>query len=138
MADRDTNDQPSSAAFHLGQGARINKIDIQGNVAGRDVVIGTTTDQIAAAQDRQQLLALVARLQEQVKALEEAPAGLRGDAGDELRKAQEAGQQGDKDRLVEKLETARGYLERIGESLPAGLALAQAVAALAQRATGLW
>jgi hypothetical protein len=130
--------EPNSAAFHLGQGGRIGKIDIRGNVAGRDVVLGPTTADAEAAQDRQQLLALVLKLQEQVAALEQAPTGLKADAADELRKAHEAGQEGDSARLTEKLGTARDYLERIGQSLPAALALAQAVAAVAARAAGLF
>jgi hypothetical protein len=132
------DNEPSSAAFHLGQGARIGKVDVRGNVAGRDVVVGTTAADAEAAEDRQQLLALVLRLQEQVAALQEAPQGLKEDAADELRKAHEAGQQGDAGRLTEKLDTARGYLERIGQTLPSALALAQAIAAVAARAAGLF
>jgi len=38
--------------------------------------------------------------------------------------------------LVEKLGTAEGYLERIGQSLPAAVTLAQTVATLALRVSG--
>jgi hypothetical protein len=130
--------EPTSAAFHLSQGARIGKVDIRGNVAGRDVVIGTTPADAEAVKDRQQLLELLLKLQQEVAALEQAPSGLKDDAADELRKAHEAGQQGDSGRLTEKLDTARGYLERIGQTLPSALALAQAVAAVAARAAGLF
>ena len=130
--------EPGSAAFNLSKGARIGKIDIRGNVAGRDVVLGTTPADAAAVQDRQQLLELLLKLQQEVAALEQAPAGLKDDAADELRKAHDAGQQGDAGRLTEKLDTARGFLERIGQTLPAALALAQAVAAVAARAAGLF
>jgi hypothetical protein len=131
--------EPGSAGIYLGEGARIGKLDVSGNVAGRDVVVGAKlADAAAEAGDRQQLLEILKQLEEQVAALHEAPSGLRSDTTDELRKAREAGEQGDADRLGEKLETARSYLERIGQALPAALTLAQAVAAIATRAAGLW
>ncbi len=126
-----------SAAFQVGQGARIGNIEVGGNVAGRDVVVGVTAAEASAVKDRQEVLALLTRLQDQVAALAEAPSSLRDDAHDELRKAKEAGEQGNTDRLVEKLETAHGYLERIAATLPAAIGLAQAVATLGQRVIGL-
>jgi hypothetical protein len=126
-----------SSAFHLEQGARIGKLTVGGNVAGRDVVIGVTPADAEQATDRQQVLELLDRLQAAVSKLEEAPPGLRDDAADELRKARQAGQEGDTQRLAEKLETAHGYLERIASTLPAALSLAQAVALLVQRIPGL-
>ena len=128
----------SSSGINVGGNARVNKIDVRGDVIGRDKVIGALADEASAAQDREQLLALIARLQEQVKALEQAPSGLKDDASDELQKAHQAGQEGDRNRFLEKLESARGYLERIAEALPIGLQLAQTVATIAQRANGLW
>ena len=128
----------TSAGINVGGNARVSRIDVQGDVVGRDKVVGATPEDAAAAQDRAQLLAVLAQLQEQVKALESAPTGLRQDAADELGKAQQAGEQGDKGRFLEKLETARGYLERIAEALPVGIQLAQTVAMIATRASGLW
>ncbi len=132
MAERESE----STAFSLGKGARIGKIEVGGHVAGRDVAVGSTPADAASAQDMPQVLELLRRLEEQITELAEAPAGLRDDAQDELRKAQQAGTQGDTQRLVEKLGTARGYLERIGHTLPAALTLAQTVATLAQRISG--
>jgi hypothetical protein len=129
--------QSESAAFSLGKGARIGDIKVGGHVAGRDVVVGTTPADAASAQDMAQVLALLERLDEQIVTLAEAPAGLRDDAHDELRKAHQAGAQGDSQRLVEKLGTAQGYLERIGQSLPAAVTLAQTVATLALRIGGM-
>jgi hypothetical protein len=129
--------EPGSAAFWVGQGARIGNLSVGGNVAGRDITIGVTPADATAAQDRQQLLAVVAKLQAEVAALQDAPAGLRSDATDELRKASEAGEQGDTDRFVEKLATAQNFLERIGQAVPTALALAQTVAAVAARFSGL-
>ena len=126
-----------SAAFYLGRGAKIDSVKITGNVAGRDVHIGVSSDEAAAVEDRQQLLELLARLQQEVEALKEAPAGLRSDALDELKKAQAAGEDKDDDRLVEKLSTAQGFLERIAAALPAAVSVAQAVATLVQRVPGL-
>jgi len=101
------------------------------------VHIGVSSDEAAAVEDRQQLLELLARLQQEVEALKEAPAGLRSDALDELKKAQAAGEDKDDDRLVEKLSTAQGFLERIAAALPAAVSVAQAVATLVQRVPGL-
>jgi hypothetical protein len=133
MAERESE----STAFSLGKGARIGKIEVGGHVAGRDVVVSTTPADAASAQDLLQVLELLKRLEEQIAGLAEAPAGLRDDAQDELRKAHQAGAQGDTQRLVEKLGTAQGYLERIGQSLPAAVTLAQTVATLALRISGL-
>ena len=124
-----------SSAFHLEGKARIDKVHIEGSVAGRDVVI--TAADAEAVSSRKEMLEMLARLQAQVAALEQAPAGLQRDAGDELNKAQEAGEEGDDNRLVEKLETAHGYIERIAATLPAAVSVAQAVASLAQRIPGL-
>jgi hypothetical protein len=128
----------SSAGINIGGSARVSRIDVQGDVVGRDKIVGATPEDAAAAQDRAQLLAVLAQLQEQVKALEAAPSGLREDASDELSKAKQAGEQGDKGRFLEKLETAHGYLERIADALPVGIQLAQTVAMIATRAAGLW
>src|SRR6266568_1534413 len=133
MAERESD----STAFSLGKGARIEKIEVGGHVAGRDVVVGTTPADAASAQDLAQVLDVLKRLEEQIAGLAEAPAGLRDDAQDELRKAHQAGAQGDTQRLIEKLGTAQGYLERIGQSLPAAVTLAQTVATLVQRISGL-
>jgi hypothetical protein len=128
MAERDAE----NTAFSLGEGARIEKIEVGGHVAGRDVVVTSTAAEAASAQDMSQVLEVLKRLEEQIGALSDAPAGLRDDAQDELRKAHQAGAQGDTQRLVEKLGTAQGYLERIGQSLPAAVTLAQTVATLAR------
>lgn len=134
VAERDA----SSAGISIGGNARVSKIDVQGDVIGRDKVIGAISDEAQAAQDRQQLLDALSKLAAQVKALEEAPSGPKQDASDDLQKAQQAGADGDKSRLLEKLDSARGYLERIAEVVPIGLQLAQTVATIAQRANGLW
>ena len=132
MAQRDSD----STAFSLGQSARIGNISVGGHVAGRDVVVGTTPADAASAQDLSQMLAVLKRVEEQIATLSEAPAGLRDDAQDELRKAHQAGAQGDTKRLAEKLNTAQGYLDRIGQNLPAAVSLAQTVATLALRIGG--
>jgi hypothetical protein len=125
----------SSSAFHLEGKASIDKVHVEGNVAGRDVIV--TAADAEGVKSRQELLEMLTRLQAQVAALEAAPAGLQRDATDELKKAQEAGEEGDTNRLVEKLETAHGYIERIATTLPAAVSVAQAVASLAQRVPGL-
>ena len=101
------------------------------------MVVGATPEEAGSAQDLAQVLELLKRLEDQIANLDEAPAGLRNDAQDEVRKAHQAGAQGDTQRLVEKLGTAQGYLERIGQSLPAAVTLPQTVATLALRIGGL-
>jgi hypothetical protein len=86
-----TDAEPGSAAFSLGEGARIGKIEVGGHVAGRDVTVHVTPEDAGAAQNREQVLALLTRLEQQIAALQDAPAGLRSDALDEVRKAREAG-----------------------------------------------
>jgi hypothetical protein len=121
-----------SAGIYMEQGASIKSVSV-GNLAGRDLTIGAD----AGVDERQRLLAEIEELQAQVAALAEANPGLRDDAHDELSKAKTAGEQGDTNRLVEKLEAARGYLERLGKDLPSALALAGTVATLVQRVAGL-
>jgi hypothetical protein len=133
MAERESG----SAAFSLGQGARMGNVQVGGHVAGRDVVVGTTPAEAAGAQDMQQVLALLERLEADIEAMQQAPAGLRDDARDEVRKAKEAGTKGDTQRMHEKLGSAQGFLERMSQNLPAALTLAQTVATLAQRVSGL-
>jgi hypothetical protein len=130
-------EQPGSAAFYLGKGARIDSVKITGNVAGRDVHIGVSPADAEAVSGRQQVLELLGRVLAEVEALNEAPTGLREDAADELKKAQAAGEAEDNDRLVEKLSSAQGYLERIATALPVAVTLAQTVATLVQRVPGL-
>ena len=121
-----------SAGIYMEQGASIKSVSV-GNLAGRDLTIGAD----AAVDERKRLLAEIEELRAQVAALAEANPGLRDDAHDELSKAKTAGEQGDTNRLVEKLEAARGYLERLGKDLPSALALAGTVATLVQRVAGL-
>jgi hypothetical protein len=101
------------------------------------VHIGVSPAEAEAVNDRTQVLELLARLQADVAALQEAPAGLRDDVADELKKAQAAGEAKDDDRLAEKPPSAQGYLGRIATTLPAAVSLAQAVATLVQRVPGL-
>ena len=130
-------DQPGSAAFYLGKGARIDSVKITGNVAGRDVHIGVSPADAETVSDRRQVLDLLAKVLTELEALNDAPSGLREDAADELKKAQAAGEAEDDDRLVEKLSSAQGYLERIATALPVAVTLAQTVATLVQRVPGL-
>lgn len=129
--------EPSSAAFYLGKGAKIDSVKVTGNVAGRDMHIGVSPAEAATVDERRQLLEMLSKLLTEVERLKDAPSALRADAADELKKAQAAGADGDDDRLVEKLETAQGYLERIASALPAAVSIAQTVATLVQRVPGL-
>ena len=129
--------EPGSAGIYLGKGAKIDSVKITGNVAGRDVNIGVSPAEAAGVDERGQLLEMLSRLLAEVEGLKDAPSGLQADAADELKKAQAAGADGDDDRLVEKLGTAQGYLERIAAALPTAVSIAQTVATLVQRVPGL-
>src|SRR5919199_4783465 len=107
-----------SSAFNLGQGASIGSVQVGGSVVGGNQAVGPTPADAATAAERQELLARLEQLPQQVAALQGAPAHLHEDAQDELRKARQAGEDGDAERLVEKLQTAEGYLTRIGQTLP--------------------
>ena len=133
-----TQHDSESTAFSIGDQARVGNISVGGSVAGRDVVTTTTTTTGASsAQDMAQLLEALKQVQEQIAALSAAPAGLREDAQDELRKAQQAAADGDTQRMSEKLSTAQSVLERIGQNLPTALALAKTVATVAASIAGV-
>jgi endonuclease/exonuclease/phosphatase family metal-dependent hydrolase len=124
-----------SKGIDFGTNNRFRDVRVEGTVAGRDVHQQTTTGD--GAFDRQQLLDALERLQVEIMQLQDAPAGDREDARDELRKASEAAQEGDHDRMVKKLNGAETILHAIGENLPAALALSQTIAVVAQKALGL-
>jgi hypothetical protein len=69
--------------------------------------------------------------------LAKAPAGLREDAQDDLRKARLVAVQSETLRLVEKVGTTQGCLEQIGQTLLAAVTLGQTVATGAVRIGGL-
>jgi endonuclease/exonuclease/phosphatase family metal-dependent hydrolase len=123
-----------SRGIDFGTNNRFRDVRVEGTIAGRDIHQQTTT---GGAFDQQQLLDALDRLQTEVMQLQDAPAGDREDASDELRKASEAAQAGDHDRMVKKLNGAGAILNTIGENLPAALALGQTVAVLAQKVMGL-
>jgi hypothetical protein len=132
---RGVGERSDSTGIDFGRDNRFRgDVKIEGTVAGRDVHQQQLTQ---GAIDMPQLLEALERLQRDVMQLQEAPAGEREDARDELRKAGEAAQQGDKDRLQKKLQSAQAILETLGQNLPAALALGQTIGALAQRAMGL-
>jgi hypothetical protein len=82
--------ESEGTAFSLGKGAHIGKIAVGGHVAGRDVVVGTTSAHAASAQTLPHMLDVLQRFEAQLAGRAEAPAGLRDDAQDELRKAHHA------------------------------------------------
>jgi hypothetical protein len=127
MAKRDIQ-----SGIYVGDGGNVSRLSVGGDVIGGDKYAGG-----APNEDRQKLLAAVASIQKQLAELNEGHPGLRQDAGDELAKALDAGTRGDKDRLVEKLDSARGYLERLGQAVPAAVMLAHSVATLVAQASSL-
>jgi hypothetical protein len=106
-----------------------------GNQLGN--VIATTTAGAAGVDDGQALLRLIEQLRGDVSRLTDVPEGDREDAADELRKAWEAGQRGNRKRLLEKLESAQKLLLPLAGESPTALRVADAVGALLQRALAL-
>jgi hypothetical protein len=130
-------DGPSSTGIDFGSGNQFGDLTVSGTVVGRDLYQGPTPADAAAVEDRRQLLAVLDQVHAALEQLKEASTGDREDAQDELRKAKQAVEQGDTDRLTSKLQGLQSILERVGANLPAALALAQTVGVLVQKAAGL-
>jgi hypothetical protein len=109
-----------------------------GRFEARNVAVGdrariTVGVEAGDDRDREELLDQIANLRAQVAALTEAPGGERQDAGDELRKAQEAAAAGDHDRMLKKLDAAQKIVGALGTALPAAAKLAETIGGLVQR-----
>lgn len=107
----------------------------RGNITKIDINVGASD--VAKADTKQELLDLIGKLQAEVAGLTDAPKGKRQDAEDALRRAKEAGEEGDKERLVEKLEFAQKLMLALGGAIPAALKLGETIGAVLQRALGL-
>lgn len=121
-------------------GAQISGGIKTGDIArGNITKINISASPAAAAfvTDMQQLLKQVETLQADVTKLTDAPKGLRKDAEYALSAAKEAGEEGDRDRLREKLEAAQKILLGISASIPVATQLAQTIGTLLQRALGI-
>jgi hypothetical protein len=126
-----------STGVDFGQGNQIGPVSISGNVAGRDLRITTTTEAAEGVETREQLLAVIASLRAEIEQLQEASAGDREDADDELRKAAEAAEKGDSDRVVQKLDAAQRIMVGLGAAIPAAVKLGEIIATLIPRIPGL-
>jgi hypothetical protein len=120
----------------LGTSNRMGNIQI-GDVAGRDI-IKVDTANAASSDTKRKLLTLISDLQSEVTNLTSVPKGKRQDAEDELRKAKEAGEEGDKERLLEKLESAQRILVAIGSSIPVAFELGKTIGAVLQQAMAIF
>jgi len=130
-------DQNRSTGIDFGQGNQIGSLSISGNVAGRDQEITTTTGAAEGVETREQLLAVIASLRAEIEQLQEASDGDREDADDELRKAAEAAEKGDSDRVVQKLDAAQRIMVGLGAAIPAAVKLGEIIATLIPRIPGL-
>lgn len=108
-----------------------------GNISNVNVDIKITAAAAAAATDKEQVITLIDNLHTEVAKLTDAPKGKQEDAADDLRKAREAGEEGDTERLLEKLESAQRILFSLGSTTPAALVLGQSIGVLLQRVMGL-
>lgn len=113
-----------------------------GKVAGRDIVEITTsiTNGAVAATDQSKLLEEMDRLVEQVKHLEAPPdkrAQVKAAASD-LEVAREAGAEGDKETLLQRLTSAQSIMVALTEAVPVSFKLGEAIGTVLQRALVLW
>ncbi len=129
----------SRKVIDFGSGTIIHGNFTTGDVVGGDLIKVTVTTAAAAAgvDDKQALLGMIDRIRADVAKLTDAPKGKLEDADDELRKAREAEVDGDRARLLEKLESAQKVLLALAGSSPAALAIGEAVGTLLQRALAL-
>ena len=133
-----SDSQGSSRGIDFGRGNRLSNVNISGTIAGRDVTQITTTPEAAAGvKDKEELLALIEQLQGDIAKLTEAPEGERRDAQDELVKAKEAGEKGDHERLVKKLQSAQAIMAALGSTIPAAFQLGETIGTLLQKVPGL-
>ena len=123
----------SRKVIDFGSGNKIGNISF-GNVAGRDIV-NITTNSVAAsrADNLQDILRLVEQIRADVSNLTGVPDEARDDADDGLRRAIEAGQKGNRARMLEKLESAQKPLLAASDS-PSACRLAEVLGTLLQRA----
>jgi hypothetical protein len=111
-----------------------------GDVAGRDMTkidIKVNTADAAAVNSKDELLKLIAQVQADVAALKDAPKGQRDDTEYALRKAQEAVEEDDPSRLLEKLQEAENKLLMFGKTIPAAFKLGETIGVLIQRAMSM-
>ncbi len=131
-----------TGVINLAPGAQIGTIIAKNIVQGNLVEINfaTSRDQAAAADGRQDLLRLIQQLREDAARLSQAgaPAGNLVDVDDDLRKAKEAGEQGDTQRLLEKLESAQRIVLALAGRIPAAVKLGETIGVVLQRAVALW
>ena len=109
-----------------------------GDVAEGNIIKITFTSAAAAdVRDERDLLGLIDQIRTDVDRLADAPKGKRQDTDDELRKAQEACRDGDRPRLLEKLDGAQKILLAVGGNVTAAMKIAEAIGAVLQRVMGL-
>ena len=109
-----------------------------GDVAGRDVIkitITTTTSAAAHADDVDAVLKVIGTIRDDLGKLPGVSKYDRGDADDDLRKAQDA--RDDKPRMLEKLESAQNTMLKIGSATEGVIKLAEMVGVLIQRLLGM-
>jgi hypothetical protein len=104
-------------------GGNLTKIDIKVNTADA-----------AAVDTKAELLKQITQLQSDIAALKDLPDDERDDIEDALRKAEKAGSEDKKERLIDKLDTAQQILLKLGNTIPAALKLGETIGVLIQRA----
>jgi hypothetical protein len=107
-------------------GGNLTKIDIKVNTADA-----------AAVDTKAELLKQITQLQSDIAALKKLSDDDHDDIDDiedALRKAEKAGSEDKKERLIDKLDTAQQILLKLGNTIPAALKLGETIGVLIQRA----
>ena len=127
----------SRKGVDFGSGNLIGSVNMGDVAAGNitKITITTTRTTAARADDMEAVLKTIGSIRDDLGKLPGASKNDRGDADDELRKAQEAHE--DKPRMFEKLESAQKILLKIGGVAEGGIKLAEMVGVLIQRLLGM-
>lgn len=129
----------SRKMIDMGPNARIGSFKT-GDMAGGDITkidIKVNATDAAGMDNKADLLKLIAQVQADLIALKDIPGDEREDVTDELRKAEKAGEEGKKERLLDKLDNAQQILLKLGGTIPAALKLGETIGVLIQRAMQL-
>ena len=134
MVMQPAEDNSRNTGIDFGKNNTFGSLTISGKVAGRDLIeLHTSPAMAEGVETRQQFIDLIAKLREDVARLTDIPDGEQEDADDDLRKAAEATEKGDADRVVQKLESVQAILTGLSAAIPAAIKLGETIGVLIQR-----
>lgn len=126
----------SRKLIDLGPGASIGSLKTgdmaMGNITKIDIKV--TAADAAAVDNKVELLKQITQIQSDLAALKDLPDDERDDITDALQKAEKAGSEDKKERLIDKLDNAQQILLTLGSTIPAALKFGESIGVLIQRA----